>query len=696
MSQDPTNASPIESIIQYGGLQDQQDSLKRPKGTITSGSNIYDEQVHDANRRAGRDFDRLESDAISALFQFTWDDSGVTLAYNSGSTGKNDALVYPSGGLISDDNVNPNSPGPMPNIPFYLPFIKNSFVMPDFGSIVRALSEARQYVNNGIDNLSFPNQIWGVDFYEIVDDGGNAIPNLIQQNVRTKDRLLDLISKGYKGKPNSSYPQVAVPNPATGIPDDFYYVDFFVDRHLILQYLQTLVTRYNFTINNSYLKTSPIVGAASLLNYGGADFYNPPGYQFSNRDPAKYWKNIWNTLATRINTTTTRVNVSASQTSLSAKVTAITWDAGCPGFCANAKTKLIAAHPSTAYDTSVIYNEIPCGVYVPDPPTPFSSSISIQFYSSQSASQLAFITAKGTISADLSAYPSDRTSGASLYIKLGLPTYAFTTETFGQINPSGGSLNVYSLLTNETPIVGTNWESSTILNSDNDSNIQTTGVCVNSQLLAWYIALQNVVLTRKFTYSALGPYAPASPALTTPYEAFGVQDQQQFTTSETAIQWGNVKLTSSGGADPSIYPAPASNGAPVDYTPSSIIQFSSNAPGFNRNRFKGDYYRPTIACQLRIQPYAASGSPTTVTVKMYVNGTLVQTNSVAIGSGTLIGYAFSIEGVGDFTSFRPPDNDVSDGLDGWPNPYIQIKCYSDTGSVYLVPTFLDFVTNYPV
>src|SRR5258706_15886502 len=111
MSQNPTDVSSVESILEYAGLQDKDDSLHRPKGTITSGTNVYDEQQADCNRRAGRDFDRLETGPILSIYQFAWDDNAFSLMVDNNGNGKQTTT------FVTSTAAN-NYPGPMPNTPF--------------------------------------------------------------------------------------------------------------------------------------------------------------------------------------------------------------------------------------------------------------------------------------------------------------------------------------------------------------------------------------------------------------------------------------------------------------------------------------------------------------------------------------------------------------------------------------------------
>lgn len=94
MPQNPTEGTrPIPLVTPYRGMNDRQDSLFRPRGTVRDERNILDTQINEARRRRGRIMDRLESGAVGLIFALDWDDGRVSVIVDAGGTIKYDTLA---------------------------------------------------------------------------------------------------------------------------------------------------------------------------------------------------------------------------------------------------------------------------------------------------------------------------------------------------------------------------------------------------------------------------------------------------------------------------------------------------------------------------------------------------------------------------------------------------------------------------
>jgi len=224
----------------------------------------------------------------------------------------------------------------------------------------------------------------------------------------------------------------------------------------------------------------------------------------------------------------------------------------------------------------------------------------------------------------------------------------------------------------------------------------TISTCTEPVVLkGWQVSDQAIVLERNQEYFAEGVNGGggARTNVVFPDEYFQLDDTQTIT-SETDLLWGSVKLSGSGAADRVQYPAPSVLGSAVDFGPASTLYFSREAPGFDRTRFlPPNPYRPTILLSLRP---IAQGTATSVSYKLYINGTFVRAISLATNTQGRLLWAFSIKGLGDFSSLRPPDNNSSDDYDGWPGVTIKISATPNTGAVAIGSgtQLNDWVINY--
>lgn len=207
----------------------------------------------------------------------------------------------------------------------------------------------------------------------------------------------------------------------------------------------------------------------------------------------------------------------------------------------------------------------------------------------------------------------------------------------------------------------------------------------------WKITDQQVVIQRTPKFRAV-PLTTSFNPVVTPEEYFGKSSVQTIS-SATAISWDLLKTSDSGAADRSVY---SESDSPAAITPTSTVRYSALAPGFDKGRFSANYYRPTINLYLVLSTFIASGSPTSISVKFYINSTLVRTTSVSVGSAN-IPYSFSVLGFGDFGVARPPDNNSSSDYDGWAAPQVQITLTPDSGSITVGTgtNLQDTVINYP-
>lgn len=691
MGQNPTSDSqPKGELVKFSGLNDQQDSVYRPEGTITNGQNVYDRFSKDACRREGRDFDRLEASSINSIFQFTWADGGVSLFTDAGGTWNYDAFTYPNPGALN--LTNPSSPGPMPTDPSYLFSSINAAEIPDLVPVFRAVSEARQFVNNGTDDILWDSQIWAFDFY---DGEGNAVAT----NVRTKPLFLDLHQRGFYPRKNGSYPVVSYSIPMTGTPLDFYWVDYVASKQLIIDHLNVIIDKYNnANVFTEYLKTSPIEGSTTLEDW------DPSADRFTETATNANWKGVWQRLVNAINQKLRRVQVVGTQNAVAGRSVADISASPLARFAdsvACLQTKLPGTYgkverwnsaTSCSFESSADLSPIRVPAWTIAKAYYFNVSGTSEFYNY-----------KGTLGCNLSSYNANNVTEASVYVKLapidacvinGNFSGGGITVTFGQTRPTSvGSLEwgKVNAISSESITVGSVWTSDTIAESD---DTPVPNPIASNGAYGWEVSEVVVILERKVSFPA---YVAKRPQLQTaiPQEYF-TKSEDQTASGETNITWDMVRTTSAGGADPS-YPAPASNGSAVATASSVNLQYSSLSPGFNKSRFLG-YYRPTILLRLSLMTTALSGSPASLTVKLYINNTVVQTIAGVALTNVILYWAFSIKDVGEFTDNRPPQNNPADNLNGWTSPVVKISVTPNTGTVSIgaATTLYDVVLNYPV
>ncbi len=266
MPQNPTDAQPIEIIKDFKGINDQQDSVSRPAGTVTDELNIIDGSTGDADRRPGRDFESLDSSGspVSLIYDFVWNDASVFPSLIAGSSAYYNAPFSPAFNL-GDIVVNPSTPGPLPNGPNYLALSKNT-PFPDLTSFMRALSEARMFSNAGTDDLSWPSQSFAFDAF----DGGQ----LIGINIRSRGDIAYNLRLGYKLRPTLAYGPIAAPTPGINIPPDFYFADIYAAGvKEVISELQTVIDNYNLVLV-TYIETRPIENATTIDNYTAGDLFS--------------------------------------------------------------------------------------------------------------------------------------------------------------------------------------------------------------------------------------------------------------------------------------------------------------------------------------------------------------------------------------------------------------------------------------
>lgn len=690
---------PVEGLFNFKGLNDQNESVFRPKGTTTEGINVWDEQAGDANRRYGRDYDSSASGAIGLLYQISWGDGSQSFIYNNGSSLQYEPFVYPDtlNGNITATLGNPNSPGPMPQSPAGLvPFIKNNRDLPDFTSFMRAVSEARRFATNGSD-FTWPNQIYGLDFY-YTDASGT---HLVISNIRDKRSILANLSHGYKASLNLSAPQIAPPANGTQIEPDFYWVDYFVGGNaLIASNLNTIRINYNTTLLG-YLKTNPVEGASTISNYAAPD-----------QDPFPVTPLGWHgrapIIAANINNNLQRVQVAGSLTGVIGR--------------------FVSGLNSLSSDVSTIF---PClasvwPLHAPADPAPTtvtsttSCSVIVDGFTGLGQSIGGYIETKkeigvpectaagfiavSNVQVNLTTYPFEQVGTTDVFFfvsKAGGPSTLVANQTYGGWSniPVRGGAGTYSQWQEFTPIGGQITTSGRCIDpATPPSTYITPPVNLTFYSYGFTLTLPTVVVQRLVGQTAtFGGQSSSAPAIITPDEFFSLQTATIATTAETFISWGTVKRSDSGAADRS-YPEPSALGGAVNISPSTTVLYSSNSQGFDHNRFLGDTYRPTILLILQLSTIIFSGSPTQLTVKLYINNTLVQTTVLSSVFGGLIFWAFSILDVGQFTDVRPPNNNAAADFDGWPAPNVKVSVTTDTGSVSVntVTKLVDYVVNYPV
>lgn len=299
MQQPTKSTAPSELVGKFKGLNDINDSIARPKGSTSLAQNIIDDKVFDANRRPGRDLESLDASGNPVQFigELEWGDAGVSNINITGSTASYNDITYGNDGKISQ--TNPSTPGELPSWPSFN-FPQNVYppYLPDYSAICNALIDARKYVNNGTSDLTFPDQVWSVDVYSI--SGGQKVAS----NLRNKSQIMQVLQNpGLRIVKKNDTPVVFF---QLYVPTDYYWVDYYCDRSLVLNHLNQLITKYNSSgVLYSYLKTWPINGATSLDNYTLSD-------NFTETPDVNNYPTVATHLAAKINETLVRRKISVS------------------------------------------------------------------------------------------------------------------------------------------------------------------------------------------------------------------------------------------------------------------------------------------------------------------------------------------------------------------------------------------------
>lgn len=307
MGGSPTgNSIPQEVIHDFKGLNDQQDSVNRPPGSVTDMRNMYDETSHDADRRPGRDFVSLDDgNAVGVIYQLSWADGGVNVINQSGDKIFTDPFDFPNRGEIPD--LSPPGQPPGPPGPFGPPikFAKKPSGIPDLVPLIRAMSESLLFSNNDVESaLNPPAQRWSFNFFRKNRDGSKT---LVTTNVRTKKDYLD--AQRHDLFPQRIFSPIAAPVPYIDLPLDHYWADYVADPALAVSDLQNFINTYNSVIVVKFLKTYPdphFYGKTTMPNYTGADIFVQPAFNST-------FKEVWAAFSTTVNTHLTNIKKTTTQ-----------------------------------------------------------------------------------------------------------------------------------------------------------------------------------------------------------------------------------------------------------------------------------------------------------------------------------------------------------------------------------------------
>lgn len=683
MPQQPTEgAVPAEVVRQFKGLNDQTDSVLRPKGTVTSMQNMYDEQAGDANRRAGRDLVSLDpsGNPISLIIQLSWDDGGVSIINQTGSTFSYDAFRYSDDqNTVQQTIADPNDPGPMPNLPHFLPFINKANSVPDLSSLFNALQDAN--ITASQTPIVWSNAVWSFDTYDV----SSGTPVLTGINVNTKEAYLELKAKGVTLRATKSNPPRV---PGNYMDEDFYWIDYVAQPGVWVRDLQAIITNAN-VVATFYIKnilTSPI----SFVTWA-------PGTFETTLVTLANFRPLWARMANKLNNSFKRLaDTSSAITSSGISRHGNSFSIAPGGLvtaavanCLASKFPSIPNGPQLSYDSDAA-----CTLSgISTPPAGFGALGTSQNNSSAPLAIADLYSESFSVS-----IPGD----GEYFIQFG-PTTARGSDPFTYYAPTyygSPPVNTWVSIGIQTAGIPYTAPMSSVTNDYAAIIAQLVTAIVIAEFCVGWEVLDSVAAIDidPFTHLARGPTGQTQAiSLITPDEYFSLQgDQTGITTSPVDVSWDIVKLTSSGGASRAYT---TTDGSPVNITPTTTLDYRSDTPGFSAERFgTNSYYRPVILLVFSPDTTATAGSPTELTVKFYVNGTLVRTTTSVPLTGGSIYYGFSIEGVGNFTDKRPPDNDPNDNLDGWPLPTIRFTVQTDTGTVKLNAgtSVLDYVLQYPV
>lgn len=436
MPQFPTSESSSQGLInKFIGLNDIKDSVKRPAGSTTDERNMWDQNTGDVNRRPGRDFDSLQSDAVNIVYQLTWDDGNIT-TITGGST-----LSY-SAFTASKGPINPFDPVNVPPLPTGPPGGSVGFLIEP---TMRAMSERSARVGF---SLLWPHALFDVN--------GNAID-------LTPPATQPLSAFFTSGVGNIQWP-----------PNNFYQYDlFWYDRkHGVAagtraaQLVNSIRTNLNDTITNaSIIYIKDIDGLASIVFYTSANLPTPAiatagDYAFRLND----LKLVINKL-TKFGVGGVLLNLSVRRTS----------DFRSPPACFTVQSFTFSASSVTAYGNFDSYtNELLVSS------TPITSIRMAAYFYSAGSTIAESSNVKGNIFSDLSDFPNSGT--ATVYLQLQKTAPGSAQITFGN-SPLVASPNVYLPYSGVTPVLNSIWTSATF----NDVVPSIAGACGTDDGAGWQL-----------------------------------------------------------------------------------------------------------------------------------------------------------------------------------------------------------------
>ncbi len=356
MPNQPTQGTqPAEVLREFRGLNDQNDSVKRPPGTVSDMRNMYDETASDANRRPGRILQSLDDgNPIGIIYQLSWSDGFISNIAQSGSDFNFNTLTNYQAGVVTQTFTDPCADGittscppgstlttnpitsqaycadditgaplcppPMPSESTSVPARADLRPVPDYVPIIRAMSEAFYFAKKGVDAaLQMPAQVCVVAFYQ-----RTAPFTQVASGIRFKPEFSYWFNRGFVPRITALSP-IVPSDPYTAMELDHYYVDYVMQgpARFATTDLNELIHKYNQQILPLFLKTDPNASPETLSNYTSADFFTFAA------SPENY-KIVCAQFAGLINSKLSRVKVAAAQSNLMTK-TGTASDA--PGAC---------------------------------------------------------------------------------------------------------------------------------------------------------------------------------------------------------------------------------------------------------------------------------------------------------------------------------------------------------------------------
>lgn len=666
MPQQPSKSNPASLVDRFRGLNDQQDSVFRPPGTVTNNQNVLDEQTGDANRRAGRDFERLGSEAVGIIYQLTWNDNRSSIITGWGGLSYDD-FTDSSTGIV--DPTDPNTPGPLPNFPNYIPQFKSPVNIPDLTSLMRAISEALRQIN--FVDVTWPDQVWAFNVYDV--SSGTAVQ--IGSAIRTRELIQQALSAGYRLVPFSS--PISPPSDGRDIAADFYYADYrAAGIQYVISHLGVIITNYNSTLTN-FVKTRGFEGSTAISDFTIGDVY-------STSPSISNWLTVWTELAALINNNLLVFQLAVSQGSPIEAIVeggAAFSSIGAAQSCTNLNIEL--GREKVITDPCTVIINVPTG------------ASGVENFSEWNTASSIPRTRIGRFSPNLdtSAYNEDDFSGGDLFFKMSYWGRPLSAPT--RIYPSSDfSISTFSRAIGQTPEIGENWTGSQVGSIQHD--LTATGTTVGTiSRSGWVVNSMRAILYRNQQYEAFGPGSPSANPQVGIKDEFFRSTQLQSVTSETSISWNQVKLGEFGAISRNAYSFP--NGEINSITATTGMVFNNSNNSFIRLQERGQN-KPFVLGILNLQTTITSGSPTSLTLKLYINETLVTTNSGVSLSNAVLVIGFSFKGLGEFGTNRPPQNDPGNNLDGWQMPVtVRWTVTPNAGTIQIGPstTFTDWLFNYP-